>query len=514
MNERDIRSAFDHLTQDVMMTVQTEERLEEITQSRRASRRPLLTAFASAAAVALVVGGVLVLLRPAADPEAEPPATAGPTTTVTDSTSAPTTTGPTTEAPAPTMPLVEPGMVVIADRSAPAFTAGAGYVTYLADLVVGDGAQGVVIQIDQRIIHILPTGEGRDLVSAEDIAADGGSVTIQLQDLVRIDGEAQVLYVVSGGGVEQPYEEVWTYNLESDASMPIYRRDEFESTIQRVSLANDTMVVTVAEEGTTYFEVLNAAGQPIDVAVPIEARRGTDFFSPVVQGAVSPDGSTLAYVQIVDVTTAEDGYLFADLVVWDLANGGELQRLEIELRDDGLAPWPGRLDYDGVGVVLGRYRNLVEGPEGLAPLRIASLDAGDITELDTAGAPSLIKYGGGTSSSGQADGITDPAQLLLAFSGAWQAGDWSQMGTLASEQAVAEAQSVFEPGATPTVVPETIRSVVGGCRPHGDTTRCEVVYGAPGGTDAQPSGLIYYIDYAGTPAGLIVTQLTFGGDAG
>jgi hypothetical protein len=389
MKERDIRSAFDHLTQDVMMNVQTEERLDEITKPRRGRRRPLLTALASAAAVVLVVGGALLFLRRVADPDAVPPATGGPTTTVTESTSAPTTSAPSTEAPAPAMPVVEPGTVVIADRSVPAFVAGDGYVTYLADLVVGDGAQGVVIQIDQRIIQILPTGEGRDLVAAEGIADDEeGPVTIQLQDLVRIDGEAHVLYVVSGGSVEKPYEEVWTYNLESNASMPIYRRDQFESTIQRVSLANDTMVVTVGEEGTTYFEILDGAGQPVDIVAPLEAGRGTDFASPVIEGVVSPDGSRLVYVQVVDGLTAEDGYLFVDLVTWDLASGVELGRIEIELLE---AAFPGRLDYDGVGVVLGRYLNLVEGPEALTPLRIASLDAGGITELDTVGTPSLIK---------------------------------------------------------------------------------------------------------------------------
>jgi hypothetical protein len=56
-----------------------------------------------------------------------------------------------------------------------------------------------------------------------------------------------------------------------------------------------------------------------------------------------------------------------------------------------LGAWPGRLDYDGVGVVLGRYRSMVEGREALPPLRIDSLAEGTVAELPEVGTPSLVK---------------------------------------------------------------------------------------------------------------------------
>lgn len=79
---------------------------------------------------------------------------------------------------------------------------------------------------------------------------------------------------------------------------------------------------------------------------------------------------------------------------------------------------------------------------------------------------------------------------------------------------VAEAQSVHEPGVPQTVAPDTIRSIVAGCQPQGGTTLCERAHDAPGGHDAKLCGSLYNIAHASTPAGLIVTQLVSGSDAG
>ncbi len=381
MNDRDIRSAFDNLKSDVMTNVRTDDRLDHVTGRSRLQWRPAVAALSGAAVVALVIAGAILASPPSGDPDPVPPATGGSTTSIVDT---------TTTTVAPALPVPPLGSVVIANRDVLALQEGDGYIAYLADRVVGDGSGGIVVQIDQRFNQISFAGEGRTIVSASEIPADDGPVTIRLEDSVVIDGSVHVLYLVTGGSFERPYQEVWTYDLDSGASERLYRRDEIESNILRVSLAGDTMVVTVAEESnSTYFLFFDTAGRPSAVPNPFgPGRESTDFASPLVQGVLSPDGSTLLYGQIQDVTTGEDGYLFVDLVEWDLAAGVETRRVEIELRDNAS---PNRIDYDGSTVVLGRELRQVTGTPALAPLRIETLDDGIVTELGEAGSPSLIK---------------------------------------------------------------------------------------------------------------------------
>lgn len=392
MIERDLRSAYDQLKEDVLMNVQTEERLEQITKPTVARRRPttaVAAALASAAAVALVVGGVVIALRPGgADPV--PPAT-GPATTVVD-----TTVPATTAAPAPLLPVPDAGTVLIADPSVLAVQEGDGYITYVADRVIGDGIEGIVVQIDQRIMQIGPSGESQLLVQADDFAADIGPVTIRLEDLAMVDGAPHVLFIMSGGSADQPFEDVWIYDLSSGAAAPIYGRSEFESTITRASLANDVLLVTVTEEGTTYLEYLDRTGAPLDIGTPFKAGSGTSFESPVVQAVLSPDGSTMVYAQIESVLRAEEGNLLVDLVQWDLSAGVEVARFQIDLGSDletGAPRWPGRLDYDGTSLVLGRQLNLIAGSETVTPLRISSIESSVVAvdQLGASGVPSIVK---------------------------------------------------------------------------------------------------------------------------
>jgi hypothetical protein len=383
MNERDIRTAFHHLKDDVMSNVQTEERLEQITR-RRTRVRPAFVAFAGAAAVVLIVGAAVLAFCPSSETDPGPPANGGPTTTI---------------APTALLPELQPGMVVVADPTLSDTEAVEGHVAWAVvdpgavafdvDLAVGDGDGGVFIQVNNTIGWVRRDAPAINLFSGTDLYED--EVSLRLQDVTIVDGEVNVIFVAAGGVDEQRYEEVWRYEVSTGAPYRIYRIDASESKIQRVSLANDTTVVTIAEEGTTFFVVLDGAGQPIDVDAPLGAGRGTDFFDPIVQGVVSPDATRLAYVQIQDVTTAEDGYVFADAVVWDLVEGVELQRLKLELSEGEFASTLGRLDYDGVGIVLGRSLNFIDGEVPLPPLRIESLDDGTITELGTAGTPSMIK---------------------------------------------------------------------------------------------------------------------------
>ena len=391
MNEHDLRSAFNQLRDDVMVNVQTEDRLEQVTKTHIARHRPMTAvaaALVGAAAVVLVVGSVVLALRPGGD-EAVPPATGGTSTTVVDTSAGPETTSPTTGAPTPTLPVAAPGTVLIADRGVPVLVEGDGFLAYLSDRVISDGSGGIVVQIDQRLIRMGAPEETRDLVRAEDLAADQGPVTIRLEDLARIDGVPHVLFTVSGGTFEEPFQQVWTYDLTADVAAPIYGRSEFESSIVRASLANDVLLMTIAEEGTTYLEFRDARGRPIDVNVPFAAGAGTSLQSPIVEAVLSPDGSTMVTAQLEDVTTGEGGFLTVELTLWDLVSGDETRTLEIELRE---GTTPARLDYDGARIVLGRVQNLIEGSVALPPvLLIDVLETESTLELDIAGVPSLVK---------------------------------------------------------------------------------------------------------------------------
>ena len=109
----------------------------------------------------------------------------------------------------------------------------------------------------------------------------------------------------------------------------------------------------------------------------------------VDQGVLSPDGTTLVYLESDSPAPPEDNNWRIDLVVYDLVNGIEDRRMEIEFGN-----WyADRMDFDGAGIVLGRIQWNGEAWEAGTPLRIESLDAdgGIVTELSAVGSPSLVK---------------------------------------------------------------------------------------------------------------------------
>lgn len=139
------------------------------------------------------------------------------------------------------------------------------------------------------------------------------------------------------------------------------------------------------------FEYLNATGERIQVGGPYSDRPGgaPEYPITVEEGVLSPDGATLAYLES-EFRSPDGDTATVDLVVWDLATGTESQRIVIELGD---GVWPGRLDYDGAGAVLGRRQGDTPGSdERLTPLRIESIADGGVTELPDPGAPSLVKF--------------------------------------------------------------------------------------------------------------------------
>lgn len=392
MTERDIRTAFQHLEEDVMNNVQTEERLAEITK-QRSWARPKLWAFAGAyVAVLVAVGIAFMAFRGESDPAPIPPATGQTSvapTTVPD-TSVPDTTGaPDTVAPPLALPELVPGTVVIADPTvAAAGPITDGTVVFDADIVVGDGAGGVFVQLGDSIGWLPADGPGVTLLDPTFTGEEGETVELRLEDVAVIDGEINVIFIVAGGVEEQRYEEVWRYELATASPFAIYRTGAYEGGIRRASLQNDILVVTRAAEGFSWFEFYNVNGQPIDVANPHDADTAAGFPLTVDQGVLSPDGSTFVYLESDSPAPPEDNNWKVDLVVWNMDRSTEDRRMQIELGN-----WlSDRLDYDGDGFVLGRIQwdgqTWVAGPV----LQIASIDATP-SELDVAGVPSLIKFG-------------------------------------------------------------------------------------------------------------------------
>ena len=76
-------------------------------------------------------------------------------------------------------------------------------------------------------------------------------------------------------------------------------------------------------------------------------------------------------------------------MVWIFTTGSETQRIGILLP---AGTFPGRMDFDGVGVVLERRLDATQRPELLTPLRIESLADGVVTEVPQVGTPSLLKF--------------------------------------------------------------------------------------------------------------------------
>jgi len=381
MNERDLRNAFDHLKRDVIMSVQTEERLEQVT-GRRVWFSPAITAFAGAAALALIVGGAILALRPT-DPDPVAPATT--VTTLTETTAPPTTVAPSPNA----LPDLPAGTVLVGVPGADT-TASAGVVVVDGRTAIGDGAGGVVLQRDDAILHIAPDGAETLVLDAQSLVDSLGPVTIRLQDVTEVNGSPQTIVIV-GYGQEYPdvFQEVWLVDIETGAAESVYQLVAVESNITRVSSTAGRMVLSVSFEGGSYFEYLDMTGAPLDVTGPFYNSPLGNAWAPqfIDQAVLSPDGSMFVYIE-VDYSEFDDGAGTAALVSWDLESGTELGRREIELSDDARH---GRMDYDGTSVVIGRYQDAAGGIVLMSPLQLASLEAGNVTELDPAGSPSLVK---------------------------------------------------------------------------------------------------------------------------
>jgi len=375
MNDRNIRTAFEHLEKDVMVNVETEERLEQIT-NRATWVRPAFFAFAGAAAVALIVGAAVLAFRPDAEVDPVPPAT-GPTTSVVP---------PTTQVPG-----LSAGTVLLADIGATPASLD-GLVVVDGWTATGDGAGGLLVWRSDTVTRIAADGTETVLLDAADLSEQFVRATLRLEDVASVDGAVKAIVLVAYGE-EYPdiFQEIWLVDVETGATKSLYQMVAVESNITRVSVAAGRMVASIAFEGGTYFEYLDTRGQPIDVVGPFyqgDAIGAAAAPTVIDQGVLSPDGSMFVYLEI-DYSAFEDGPIPVDIVSWDLDAGTETGRIEIELRDGAR---PGRLDFDGVGIVLERYLDAVDGPPtSLPPLRAESVVDGTITELDTPGRPSLIK---------------------------------------------------------------------------------------------------------------------------
>ena len=386
MAERDLHTAFQHLTEDVMKNVQTDQQLAKITE-RRTWVRPGLVAFAGAAAVVLLVGAALLALRPGNPTETVPPATGStlPPTTVVETTSPPAETS-TTTIPAVTLPNLDRGTIVVAQRQAGDLSAelvDETTVVVNAERVVGEGADGLFAQIDNTIVWLRP-----NLPLVALFSVDGETISLlRLEDASEIDGEVHVVAVVGGGIEEQRYEEVWIHKPSTGEVRIVYRTGAYEGGITRASVQNGILAVTRHAEGFSWFEFVDLNGQPVDVSNP----RPDDAEFPVFvdQGVLSPDGTTMVYVEGDSPAPPEDGNWRVDLIAWDLATGSEIRRTEVELGN-----WyVDRMDFDGTSVVIGRTQwageEWVAGPA----LRVAAFvpESGPVSEIAVSGPPSLIK---------------------------------------------------------------------------------------------------------------------------
>jgi hypothetical protein len=299
----------------------------------------------------------------------------------------------TAETPAPAatdaLSALEAGTVVIADPGATTEVTD-DVAVYDAEIAIGDGAAGLVVFRDDTILRVAADGTETTILDAASLTPEYGPVTLRLEDVTTINGAVTKAVVVARYGQEYPdvFEEIWLLDLDSGATESIYQLVAVESTITRVSAAAGTVIASISFEGGTYFEYLTIAGQPISLPGPYADTPigAPEFPELITQAVLSLGGRDFAYIEVPDIQTYDDGFLAVNLVVWDLETGTEVRRIEIELTDGA---WPGRLDYNGTSMVLGR-RNL-NTDSVLTPLRIASLDTGTLTDLDTAGTPSLVR---------------------------------------------------------------------------------------------------------------------------
>ena len=223
MTERDIRTAFEHLKEDAVNNIQTQERLEQIIKPGAARRRlhPAVAALAGAAAVAVLVGGVVLALRPG-DSEPLPPATGstlGPSTTLPPSTTAAPSS--TTTVPLPAAPtnvtmyfldgaghLVPVGRVVDAVPDTPDRV-----VVTLEALFAGPSSDDVALV--PGLVTALPdnmtppgltvyeeegSGTADVIVSDEFAAADRSAVAQIVFTVTQFEGLERVNFIAEGGG--------------------------------------------------------------------------------------------------------------------------------------------------------------------------------------------------------------------------------------------------------------------------------------------------------------------------
>ena len=344
------------------------------------SRRLAWVAAAAVAAIVLIGAPVLLVTR-GDDADSVPPATS-----VTVPEVVPATVPPE---PATLLDLV-PGTVVIADPGA-ATAADDGVVVFDAATAIGDGAGGLVVLRDGAVLRAGAGGTETVLLDVASLAAEYGPTTVRLEDVAPVDGSPRAVVVI-GYGQEYPeiFEEVLLVDLDSGAVESAYKREAVESHMTRVSVAGGTMVVSWTFEGGTYFEYLDTSGLPVEVAAPYDGGVPggiADGPIAITQAVLSPDGATLAYLEL-DTGAAFQPGAAVDLVLWDLGTGSERRRIEVPLEDEA------RMDYDGNRVVIGRYERLDDPPAftrvSLTPLLVELSDGATITELGVAGTPSLI----------------------------------------------------------------------------------------------------------------------------
>jgi hypothetical protein len=108
------------------------------------------------------------------------------------------------------------------------------------------------------------------------------------------------------------------------------------------------------------------------------------------------------------------------------------------------------------------------------------------------------------------------ADQLIVFSNAWEAGDWAQLETIASADAVLVAQEWYTEGDdvnvdSVNVDSVNVDSIMDGCWWSDNHATCEVLY-YPAQEDTH--ALIFQVAIASTDSEARVTDLTFAGDAG
>ena len=104
-------------------------------------------------------------------------------------------------------------------------------------------------------------------------------------------------------------------------------------------------------------------------------------------------------------------------------------------------------------------------------------------------------------------GVLTSPELLREFARTWDDADWDGMASIASRDVIDVAKEWHAEGGDAQT---GVNYVVDTCAADGATSgQCEFVYAPPDGF-----GLLFDVSYGSTDAGLIVTDLTFGGDVG